>query len=459
MPLTPWPIIDFSGGLNNKLDDNLIQDNQCVDVQNCLAVTVGRLQKRKGQAKLNTAALGGPIHGLHAYYHGVNLEYRKLIVAANGVVAYWNGAGFTNIKTGLHTTKPVMFETTVNYMVAMNGYDLPWKYNGATQSALANAPATGKCPVLHAEKLFCIADFDTIKWSDSFAPETWPAVNVWTFDKGDGDELSALFVYGKALLPCKKRSIHKLTGTSLDDFSSIKAEANHGVAGPRAGVVVEPYFYYISADGIFRWDDLKSTDLTRNAIPQTWARVNKNALGGAVAAYIDGRLWFNVPADGSTTNNLTLVYDPAHGAWWVFTGINISCVKEFNDGTNIKVYAGHATQGFVIEQNVGLNDMGAAIEAFWVGKNFDGGDPVQMKKFKKAFAVDANGLNEAVFNYRLDYGGWQAPAAQTDIKDVRKYAIPAGKGRYFQPKFSHNVLDQDFALSGFEVLYKLKKAK
>jgi hypothetical protein len=459
MPWKPWQIVDFSGGLNNKLDDNLIADNQCVDVQNCIAVTVGRLQKRRGQAKLNAAALGGPIQGLHAYYYGDALQNRKLIAVANGIASYWNGEGFTNIKTGLSTTAQVLFATCVNYMVAMNGYDPPWKWDGANQTPLANSPATGKCPVLHKEKLFCIADVDTIRWSDSFAPETWPGVNVWDFDKGDGDELSALFTYGRELLACKKRSIFNLAGSSMDDFRSDRVESKHGVAGPRAGVVVEPYFYYISVDGIFRWDGLRSTDLTRDTIPQTWAGVNKSALDKAVAGYVDGRLWFCVPEGASTTNNMVLVYDPTYNSWWVFRGIEASCLVNFNDGTTLHTYTGHATQGFVVEQNTGFNDLGAIISAYWVGKNFDGGDPVRIKKIKKAFAVDANGLNDAVFNYRLNYGAWQVPAAVTDINDVRKYAIPSGKCRFFQPKFTHDVLDQDFALSGFEALYKLKKAK
>ena len=457
--LTSWSIVDFSGGLNNKLDDNLIADNQCTDVQNCIAVTVGRLQKRKGQTKLNAIALGGPIQGLHAYYYGGSLEYRKLIVVANGVSAYWNGAGFTDIKTGLSTTAQVLFTTCVNYMVAMDGVDLPWKWDGVTQSPLANAPATGKCPVLHKEKLFCVADMDTVRWSDSFAPESWPAVNVWKFDKGDGDELSALFVYGRELLACKKRSIFNLAGSSLDDFRSDRVESRHGVAGPRAGVVVEPYFYYISVDGIFRWDGLKSTDLTRDAIPQTWANVNKIALDRAIAGYVDGRLWFCVPEGASTTNNMVLVYDQTYNSWWVFRGIDASCLTNYNDGANLKTYTGNVTQGFIVEQNTGFNDIGTAISAYWIGKNFDGGDPVRIKKVKKAFAVDANGLNDAVFSYRLNYGSWQTQAEQSNLNDVRKYAITSGLCRFFQSKFSHNVLDQDFVLSGFEALYRIKKPK
>lgn len=459
--MEPWSIADFSGGLNNKLDDNLVADNQCTDVQNCAAVTVGQLQKRKGQAKLNSAVISTAVLGLYGYYYGDPVVNRKLItVFKDGTMYYWTGSAFTSTgKTGLSTSAQVLFETGVNYMIGMNGIDAPFKYDGTTASALANAPATGRCPVLHYEKLFCIADADTIRWSDNFAPESWPAVNTADFDKGDGDELSALFSYRRMLLVCKKRSIHKLTGSELSDFQQFKAGAKHGVAGPRAGVVDGLFFYYISADGIFQFDGSESTDLTANTIPLTWAGVNKNALESAVARRLGNYLWFHVPEGASTTNNLVLVYDMRFNSWWIFRGIEAFSMIDYNDGTSVKTYTGHATQGYVVQQDTGFNDLGATISAYWVGKNFDGGDPVRIKKFKKAFAVDANGLVNSVFNYRLNYGTWRVPAAVTDLNDVRKYSIPSGKCRYFQPKFTHAVLDQDFCLSGFEALYKLKKAK
>jgi len=463
MPFQSWSVVDFTGGKNDKFEDNLIKDNQCADAQNCIAPTVGRLQKRKGQAYLNAEAIGTGVLGLHGYYYGDPVVNRKLIAVFNdGTAYYWTGAAFTSTgKTGLNASAQVLFATCVNYMVGMNGVDAPWKYDGSTASALANAPATGKCPVLHYEKLFCIVDADTVRWSDDFAPESWPGVNTADFDKGDGDELSALFTYRRTLLVCKKRCIHKMIGSSLDDFDQYKVEKNHGVAGPRAGVVVDPYFYYVSEDGIFQFDGAQSTDIITNIIPATWAGVNKAYLSGAVAGYdrTYNHLWFHLPEGASTTNNLTLVYDLNYRSWWVFRGINASCMIDYNDGTAVRTYTGHATAGNVVEQKVGFNDLGTAISAYWISKRFDGGDPVRMKKFKKAFAVDVDGLNDAAFNYRLDYGSWQAPAAATDITSVRKYALPSAKGRYLQVKFTHAVLDQDFCLSGMEVLYKLKKPK
>ena len=69
----------------------------------------------------------------------------------------------------------------------------------------------------------------------------------------------------------------------------------------------------------------------------------------------------------------------------MFRGIALSCFVNFNDGDSVKIYAGHALAGHVIQQNVGYNDMGLAIESYWIGKNFDGGDPVRIKKFQKGF--------------------------------------------------------------------------
>lgn len=448
-----WPVVDFSGGINNKVEDNLIKDNQCTDAQNIICVTIGRIQEREGQTLLSATPLSGAIQGLHAYYYGDTLQNRKIIVASNGIVYVWNGTTFTSIKTGLSTTNQIQFLTCVNYMVGFDG-TAPFKYDGTTVTTLANAPVTAKCPVLFQEKVFVITDLDTINWSDSFKPESWPGVNEWDFDKGDGDELSMIIPFGRELLACKKRSIFNLQGTSLDDFQSHKVESSYGVVGSRAGIVREPYFYYVSYSGIMLFNGLASINLTENTIPLTWANVNQAQLSKAVAGYNEkyNHLWFHLCEGTSTTNNMVLVYDLNYKSWWVFRGIEASCMMAFNDGISLKTYTGNYA-GNVVEQNVGLNDMGNIISSYWQGKNFDNSDPVRVKKIKKSYVVDVKDLNDAVFQYRLNSGAWLSPVAQTDKDNVRKHKIPNGKCRFFQPKFTHSVLDQNFALSGMKIIF------
>lgn len=455
-----WSKIDFSGGMNNKLEGNLIQSNQCVDVQNFICTTIGRIEKRYGQAKVVSTALGGAVQGMHGFYYGAT-PTRKLICAANGSVYYLDSSAWSAaFKTGLAASSKVDFITFNDYMISMNGVEAPWKYDGTTATALANAPAAGKCPVIHKEKLFCISDDETINWSNSFLPETWTGTDVWKFDTGDGDKLTSIWSTRRCLYACKQRKIFSLFGSSLLDFRAETSEPNHGVVGLRAAVVREPYFYFIDADGIYEFDGMTATNMTADSIPDTWESINKAYLANAVAGYnyLLNHLWFHVPEGADTTNGTTLVLDLNYSgggkySWWIFRGISANSMLEYDTGSGLKVYTG-TTTGFVMEQNYSTySDAGTAITSYIVDRNFDDGDPVREKKIRKVFAVDANGLNDTTFQYRTNYGAYASPTAQTDVNDVRKYNLANVKCRYFQSKFTHSTLNASCTLSGFKVKF------
>ncbi|MFA5880564.1 MAG: hypothetical protein WC834_00085 [Eubacteriales bacterium] len=458
--MIPWTVDRFEGGMNNKVGGKLAA-NQCVEVQNFICTVIDRIDKRPGQAKLNSVALGGALQGLYGFYYGAT-PTRKLMAAANGSVYYWDSTAFSAaIKTGLNATAPIDFVTFNDVLISMNSLQAPWKYDGTTVSALANAPATGKCPIIHKEQLFCISDNKTIKWTSPFLPETWPAINIWQFDGGDGDKLISLWSTRRGMLACMQRKIFTLFGSSYDDFRVETSEYNHGPAGLRAGVVREPFFYYIDEDGIMQFDGLSSNNMTINTIPETWATVNKAYLSTSVAGYNPAynHLWFNVPVGSSTTPNKTLVYDLNFGSWWLFDGIVASCMALFDNGTAVKLYNGHTTDGYVIEQNyVTYSDYGTAITAYYVGANYDGGDTVKVKTSRKIFAIDANSLNDTTLQYRTDYGSYSSPVAVSDLNNVRKYKFNA-KYRKFQPKFTHNTLNQGCSLSGFKLLHNRGRDK
>lgn len=459
-----WPINDFSGGKNDKVEDNLISDNQCADASNVICRTIGQIESRPGQAKLNAAALGGAIQGLYPYYYGSN---RKLITVSNGIAYYWSGSAWTSFKTGMNTASQFAFETCINYMVAMDGVGAPWKYDGTTASALANAPALGKCPVWWREKLFCIADADTVQFSYEQQPENWPAVYNKKFTPGDGDSIVLITPYGngRELLVCKKQKIFRITGYVQDDMEQQTMEPNFGVAGLRCGIVVEPFFYYICENGVMMWNGMRSINLVDPegaavGIPKAWATVNKSALGNAVIAYneVYNHLEVHVPTGASTTPNKTLIYDLNLKSWWPFDGIYPSCMTQYNDGTNIKTYIGHATQGFVIERNAGFDDYGTAITGYWQGKNFDAGDHSREKKFKKAYVYDISGGSDMTFQYRINDGSFVAPAAQSDKNDGRKFRISM-KCRRFQPKLIFTSSTVKFTCSGMKTTFDPGRSK
>jgi len=466
MKYLEWKIKDFSGGLNDKIEDHLIADNEASDCQNVVATKIGSLTKRKGQARLNSTDLGGLIQGLHAYYYGAN---RRLVTIANGIPYYWDGLTFQQIAlpgadypSGLDTTAPIYFETLVNYMVAFNGINKPWKWDGTVASVLANAPADGQFCVLYKEKLFTVpkSEPSTLKWSDSFQPESWPSVNYWDIAKGDGDVVTVLKPYLGELTVFKRYSIHSLRGTSIDDFRLDLIEPNVGAVGPRAVTFEGMYLYFVADDGIYVYNGAKAENLTRNKIHGLWAAVNQEYLHKAVAGRWNGFIWFALPEGSSTYNNLILAYDPVTRAWWPWRGINTSCFQEYNDGTQLIFYSGSSVDGFILQQDTGYSDAGVAITSYWEGKSFDMGAAERQKKMKKAFIIDSPGANDVSVQLSFDYGAWTNLTIDKDEQLVRRYRRPNNnKWRYMKPKFNHSTLDQSFEVRGFMMQYKVKQPK
>ena len=438
---TPWEINEFSGGKIDKADDNLIPDNAAKDCQNFIATRIGSLSKRKGQVRLSLTNLSGIIQGIHAFYYGTS---RRLVVVANGSAYSWDGTAFSAaIKTGLNASAVVLFETCVNYMVAMNGVDVPWKWDGTSVTALANAPAKGRFPILHKEKLFCVNDDNpsTLIWSGSFAPEDWPAVNYWDIRKGDGDKITGQIQFLGELFIFKRRSIHTLKGSSLDNFQLAEIDSRVGCVGPRALGRYGLQLYFISDDGLYTTNGLKTVNLSEAKIPDTWATINKEHLHKAVVGVWNDLIRFELPEGTSTYNNYSIWFDPATQAFWPMRGINASCYELFNDGTKIILYSGNSNAGYVDKQDTGTDDFGSAIYAFWKGKFYDAGMPEVQKKGRKAYVQDSpNTENVTTLSLNLDYGtSYNSLSFNRSEGYIREYlfALEANRWRYLSPMVAH----------------------
>lgn len=384
-----WPIRDFSEGLVDRLDNNLIPVNAAQACQSVISRIVGRLKIRNGQKKLNTAALASaPITGLYPYYNESGIK--KLIVACNGKVYYWNSgtSAFVQIHSGLNASANLMFESCANYMVGFNGINTPFKWDGTTLSTLANAPAGGKCPVLHKEKLFIqhAAHPSQLWWSDEIYPENWPAVNYWSFNEGDGDSITCHIPFLGELIVFKRRSIHALRGSSMDDFRWDVLDNRIGCVGPRAAAVNGNYMYFVGDDGIYVFNGLKAENISKRKIMRFWKRINKAYIHKAVVEVWDELVWVALPEGDSTVNNLIIIMDPGGYKFWVWRGINAACLTIFNDGSNEYFYAGDSTStGFIRQQDTGSDDDGVPIEAYFIGQAHNHDTPDREKRAKKVY--------------------------------------------------------------------------
>jgi hypothetical protein len=391
-PYIDWEIRDFTEGLIDINDSNLIPVNAAQDCQNVISRVVGKLKIRNGQLKLNSSAIASkPIQGLYPYYK--ENGGKALIAACNGSVYYWNTSGetpiFTIIEDNMSATNNIMFESCANYMVCFDGTSAPFKWDMVGEaSILANAPEEGKNPVLHKEQLFVqhTSYPSQLWWSDIYAPEIWPATNYWSFNDGDGDSITCHKPFLGELIVFKRRSIHNLRGTTIDDFRSDMLNNRVGCVGQRAAVVYGNAMYFVADDGLYQFNGVSASNITQRRIPNFWARINKANIHKAVAEVWDGLLWIALPEGASTVNNVVLIYDLSGGKFWVYRGINASCFAIYNDGSSEKLYSGSSlSDGFIQQQDTGTDDNGAAIEAWFIGQEHNQGTPDREKGAKKVF--------------------------------------------------------------------------
>ena len=456
-----FEIRDFSGGLIDYVDDNLLPENASGDMQNWISRTIGSLKKRPGQKRLNSSALGGAITGLYPFYHGTS---RKLIAAANGIVSYWTGSSFNNIKTGLNTSANIMFETCVNYLVSFNGINTPWKYDGSAVTTLANAPSDGQFCVFHKGQLFTVptSNPSSLRWSGLWDIEAWAPADIANIKSGDGDKITNLKKHIGELIIFKGRSLHALRGNNAEDFRLDEMDSRVGCVGPNAAAVVGPYVYFIADDGIYVWNGVRAQNISEERIPKLWATLNKQYLNKAAVGYWDGLVWFAVPEGTSAYNNLVIAYDPSStsatgGSFWVWRGINASCFTTYNDGTKNIFYSGDSISGYINTQATGTDDFGAAIKAYWEGKHFDVGSPERKKKSKKLFVQDSPDTENTVnIQTAKDYGTYKDCSLRATDGTIREFKFAdSDRWRFISPKISHNAKGE-CEVRGILIPYKAK---
>jgi hypothetical protein len=129
--------------MNNKVENLDLKDKWVEIAQNCrFEPVVGAVDKRDPVTYLNTTALGTlPVVGLYRYYTSTGIA---AWVAVEGTKAsYVTDAGVaTSIRTGLTTGKRTSFVTYRDLLIASNGYDNPWVWDGATTAVTVNESTT-----------------------------------------------------------------------------------------------------------------------------------------------------------------------------------------------------------------------------------------------------------------------------------------------------------------------------
>jgi hypothetical protein len=122
--------LDFSGGVNWRMNSQMLPENQFRLGVNLTQNEIGKPEKRGGRMKLNAVAAAAAIHSQYRFARGATSE----LVVGTGTLLQKNTAGvLSNIQTGMSGT-PIEFVPWQGYLWMADGTNM-FKYN---QTAVQN---------------------------------------------------------------------------------------------------------------------------------------------------------------------------------------------------------------------------------------------------------------------------------------------------------------------------------
>jgi len=339
--------------------------------------------------------------------------------------------------------------TLVSMMPLLAAYEWVDSIKVDYQYSNGNLSNLFRYPVAHGGRVFCMAADERIYWSDinenGSDYESWPPVNNWPVNRGSGEEDGCLVPLIGDLYVFKTRSIFRFRGGDLESFDLVPVEPDVGCAGPFAACAEGTKIYFVSEQGLYDFNGVSATNLTRDQIPILWSRVNKAALSQAAVWSWDGLVLFALPIDSSTTNNAVLVYDTSNNAFWPWDSIEISCFAEISTTSGMKLYSGHAIEGFVIEQDTGTDDYGTNISAYFELPTFDMGAADYQKKSRYVdVEYGENQVTWGTVKASKDGAAFLELTAKNADGKLRKFALKptiSGKYRYLCIRVEHSTAD------------------
>lgn len=334
------------------------------------------------------------------------------------IVAYASSAVMTYGGGAL----PLALFTGSNYIAPMLG---------------TNAPSGAKTVAAWGSYLFAgnilvegVRHKSRIVWNQPLNPTYWLSSNYIDLDSEDGDAITAMWILRNVLVVFKKYKtyiIKYVGGVSQFDWERIDNAI--GCVGPNAICENDGILYFIGPDGFYAFDGASPPICISGQIERKVDRINSDLEYVSEADNYDlkGQIFFNVAEGSSTRKNKIYIYDFENKNWtqWAISAASLSSILYganlmFIDFPNAyETYsmqirdAGGARDSFLAFGAYGGklqrfggsdNDLGVALDAYWVSPWIDLGYPDRNKRILRAtIFVDSTGDN----NYNIDFNAYK----------------------------------------------------
>lgn len=185
----------------------------------------------------------------------------------------------------------------------------------------------------------------TLYWSDVGIPEQIQPQSFAEFRTNDGDRLTGMRAYQNDLIVTKLRSCHRLSGEVPENFSIQQLSDQYGCLSNRTMISYNQQLLWLDEKGIIQYNGA-DIGIISNKVESIFIRMNvAAAIENACAVHnkAKNQVEFQIPVDGSTINNFTVVYDYLSNRWTTYEGINASsyAIIKGNRDTKRPFYGGY----------------------------------------------------------------------------------------------------------------------
>lgn len=207
-------------------------------------------------------------------------------------------------------------------------------------------------------------------------------VRAIDINKNDGQKVMGLGFFQDVLIVFKENSIYQLYFNSSNGFVVERISSSYGAVCHGAIASVENDCYFLTEKGVYvlgnepnYYASIRTNELSSRIKPLL-QRINPTYYERCRAYYTDDRYFLSVPLDQNTTCNAVIVYDRRFYAWAYWDNIRANDMYVFkdkdNDGKSHFYFTEYGSPTMCEFTPGAYNDKGAAIEATFITRSFEG---------------------------------------------------------------------------------------
>ncbi|MCL2433376.1 MAG: hypothetical protein FWD16_02515 [Clostridia bacterium] len=419
---------DFSHGLDQSAADSLLPNGAALNTNHC-EINSRSLRNSTGIAKAHTNQLPAPVESLMCHYEGTTPKI--MAVCSNGTL--WSLDNNTaSIVWSDISGKPVCHlnyqKNSRDVLIFGSPQDGFLTYDAGLISRYPNCPDP-RALALHKERLWALPADDpmAVVCSRDMAPTDWTQtlntgalIRILTWDGTRCTGLKAVF---DDIIVAKERSLWRIWGSDPENFQLSPIYSGHGAISNRSMAVCEGGMAFLSTEGVYFYDGVRSRPLNSHRIDKLIKNVMPQYAERAVGFYHNSRYYLSIPS-GAARNNMLLIYDFTIGAWttrqdlhindWLLVGNKLYCAME---------------DGFVALYGESNTILGFPMVCTWNPPS-RGLDTLPAAKELKRLSVTARGEGTVQFTLYMDR---QTPVIVnvrlTDVWQTQHFKI-SGRGAY-----------------------------